>query len=177
MAQVRKALTFLLERAEPNGALVMDRRWDLLMANRPWRVMAELVLGRPLEVGENMLALTLREDGFRRVIVDWEDLARGMLHRMHREATLEEDAELLELLEELAAIDGVPSDWRAVAWERPPPLTAELTLDLGTGAPLRLFTTLTTLGTPTDVTLSELRLEHYFPLDAATEADMNAMFG
>jgi hypothetical protein len=34
---------------------------------------------------------------------------------------------------------------------------------------LRLFTTLTTLGTPTDVTAQELRIESYFPADDATE--------
>jgi hypothetical protein len=34
---------------------------------------------------------------------------------------------------------------------------------------LRLFTTLTTLGTPLDVTAQELRIESYFPADSATE--------
>lgn len=35
---------------------------------------------------------------------------------------------------------------------------------------LRYFTTLTTLGTPLDVTAQELRIEGYFPLDRETEA-------
>jgi hypothetical protein len=34
---------------------------------------------------------------------------------------------------------------------------------------LRLFTTLTTLGTPMDVTAQELRIESYFPADEASE--------
>jgi hypothetical protein len=33
---------------------------------------------------------------------------------------------------------------------------------------LRLFTTLTTLGTPQDVTVQEIRIECFFPADAAT---------
>ena len=33
---------------------------------------------------------------------------------------------------------------------------------------LRLFSTLTTLGTPMDVTAQELRIESYFPADDAT---------
>jgi hypothetical protein len=35
---------------------------------------------------------------------------------------------------------------------------------------LRYFTTLTTLGTPLDVTAQELRIEGYFPMDEATSA-------
>jgi hypothetical protein len=34
---------------------------------------------------------------------------------------------------------------------------------------LRLFTTLATLGTPRDVTLQELRIECFFPMDRDTE--------
>jgi hypothetical protein len=35
---------------------------------------------------------------------------------------------------------------------------------------LRYFTTLTTLGTPLDVTAQELRIESFFPMDEATSA-------
>ncbi len=35
---------------------------------------------------------------------------------------------------------------------------------------LRLFTTIATLGTPRDVTLEEVRIECFFPMDDATEA-------
>jgi hypothetical protein len=33
---------------------------------------------------------------------------------------------------------------------------------------LRLFTTIATLGTPQDITLQELRIESFFPMDEAT---------
>lgn len=33
---------------------------------------------------------------------------------------------------------------------------------------LRLFTTIATLGTPQDITLQELRIESFFPIDEAT---------
>ena len=35
---------------------------------------------------------------------------------------------------------------------------------------LRLFTTLATLGTPQDITAQEIRIECFFPADAATAA-------
>jgi len=38
------------------------------------------------------------------------------------------------------------------------------------GVALNLFTTITTLGTPHDVTVHELRLESFFPADEASRA-------
>ena len=38
----------------------------------------------------------------------------------------------------------------------------------------RLFTPITMLGTPLDVTAEELRIESYFPVDAATEAALRS---
>ena len=35
---------------------------------------------------------------------------------------------------------------------------------------MRFFSTVTTLGTPRDITLQEIRIECFFPADAATEA-------
>jgi hypothetical protein len=36
------------------------------------------------------------------------------------------------------------------------------------GTSLRLFTTIATLGTPQDITLQELRIESFFPMDDET---------
>jgi len=36
------------------------------------------------------------------------------------------------------------------------------------GVSLRLFTTIATLGTPRDVTLEEIRIEFFFPMDEPT---------
>ena len=50
-----------------------------------------------------------------------------------------------------------------------PPLLVPVVLELG-GAVLSLFTTLTTFGTPRDITLDELAVELFFPADPETEA-------
>jgi hypothetical protein len=42
-------------------------------------------------------------------------------------------------------------------------------LEIG-GVELSLFTTLTTFGTPRDITLDELAVELFFPADDATDA-------
>ena len=170
---VRYALGFMLEAAEPNGVLVMDRCWDLYMANRPFQTLAQLVLGRALEPGDNMIELTLRDDGFKPFIRQWDDLARGMLLRLHREAVANGDDVLFERVQQLEAIEGVPQDWRRDVWVDVP-VAMTMTLDLF-GQQASLFTTLTTMGTPTDITLSELRIEHYFPADEASRLVLESL--
>ena len=49
-----------------------------------------------------------------------------------------------------------------------------LHLEIG-GHRLALFTTMTTLGTPQDLTACELRIETYHPADAATDALIRSM--
>ena len=44
-----------------------------------------------------------------------------------------------------------------------------------TQAHLRFFTTLTTLGTPYDITLHELRIESFFPADEPTDTALRAL--
>jgi hypothetical protein len=40
---------------------------------------------------------------------------------------------------------------------------------------LKFFTTLTTLGTPYDITLHELRIESFFPADDATDTTLQRL--
>jgi len=42
------------------------------------------------------------------------------------------------------------------------------------GSELRFFSTMTTFGTPADVTVSELSVEAFFPADAATARALSA---
>ena len=55
------------------------------------------------------------------------------------------------------------------------PVALALGLRAEDGAEVRFFTTLTTLGTPLDVTAEELRIESYFPLADATDAFLRAL--
>jgi transcriptional regulator with XRE-family HTH domain len=175
LAPARRALEHLLRGAEPYGAVVMNRRWELVMANRPFRALAGLVLGRELAIGENLLALTIDPAALGRVILDRDTVTRGLLHRLHRDATATADPELSALLETLERLPGVPTDWRREGFTRTPPITMTVSMQLGDQV-LSLFTTLTTLGTATDVSLAELHLEHYFPADAASEAVLRTFF-
>ncbi|MEZ4234946.1 MAG: helix-turn-helix transcriptional regulator [Myxococcota bacterium] len=166
MAQVRQALDLVLAGHEPYAAVVVDRTWDVVRTNAPWRLLAAQILGRT-DGPPNLLRAIFDPDGLRPHLVNWEEVARATLQRLRREATVEGDEALLALYHELRgrAPDHVLRDEASA----PPPLLIPVRLRVGDTV-LSLFTTLTTLGTPTDVTLSELRIEQYFPADAATAA-------
>jgi transcriptional regulator with XRE-family HTH domain len=172
MAQVRHALDLVLTNHEPYAAVVVDRAWDVLLTNGPWRMVASMLLGGA-DGAPNLLRATFDPAGLRPYIVNWEEVARATLERVRREALVEGDEALLALYRDLQ--DAAPRDLLRDDWAEPPALMIPVRLRVG-DVVLSLFTTLTTLGTPTDVTLSELRIEQYFPADAETDRWIRALW-
>ncbi len=104
----------------------------------------------------------------RSVVVNWEEVAGDLIRHLHDEvAAMPSDARAYVLLEEVPRYPGVPPRWRTRdLGAAPPPL---LTVHFRKGdRELRFFSTITTFGTPLDVTLDELRIECTFPADGAT---------
>ena len=172
MAQVRRALDFILRQQEPYPALVLDRHWNVLKVNDgSARVQAVFLdaasvaaLGPP-----NAMRLMFHPKAFRPWIVNWEPTAASLIQWLHRDvATGFADAETRALLEELLSYPDTPREWRALDLDASPApfLPIEFRRD---DLVLRYFTTLTMLGTPHDITLQEVRVESFFPADEATE--------
>ena len=115
------------------------------------------------------MRLMFHPRALRPYIVNWEATAASMIQWLHRDVVSGfGGAEARALLEELLAYPDVPRQWRTLDVEAStaPFLPIEFTKDDLT---LRYFTTLTSLGTPHDITLQELRVESFFPADEATE--------
>lgn len=171
LAQVRRVIEFILERHEPYSAVAIDRRWNVLMANRPHERMLDRLVGDrslPDPTAGNLLRLTFDPDGLRPCIVNWEEVARALVDRVHREIGGSPDEESEALLEELLSYPGVPERWRVPDLTRPPPVVIPIRLRAG-DLQVALFSAITTLGTAQDVTLQELRIESFFPADEATD--------
>lgn len=164
MASVRQALDFLLEQSEPYGAVVVDRLWNVVKMNRALQTLSRVFLGTDTHA-DNLLQYTFTT--MRPYIVNFEEVAQATLHRVRREAVQTGDDELHAQYEALAAL--VPDTSSRDDWDNHPSLLLPVSFQKG---PVRLdfFTTLTTLGTPQDVTLSELRIESYFPANPETDA-------
>jgi transcriptional regulator with XRE-family HTH domain len=174
MAQVRRAVEFILAQQEPYPAIVVDRHWNVLLANEATRRFTALFLETPPPGGVNALRMAFDPRGLRPFIENWEEVAGHLVERLHREAAgVPPDAAARALLDELLAFPDVPSRWRTPQWDRPPAPVLSLVYRKG-DLRLSVFSTMTTFGTPQDVTLQELRIECFFPADDATRAAMIA---
>lgn len=178
MRHLRRAIDHMLEQQEPFGAVVVDRLWNIVQLNRgAARLMTCFPPRSPagLAAARNAITATLHPEALRPYIVNWDQVASHLVARLHREiAAAPGDPERRRLLAEVLSLPGVPADWRV-----PSPGRAAgpfLPVHLQNGElELRLFTLLTTVGTPLDVTAAELHVESYFPADDATAAALRAL--
>jgi transcriptional regulator with XRE-family HTH domain len=167
--QVRAAVERVLEAHEPYPAVVMDRHWNVVTTNSAAGAFFGWLLGdRELEMPPNVIRLMFDPDGLRPFVQNWDDIAEALIQRVHREAVGGfPDAETIALLDQALGYPGVPSRWRTPDFSNPPlpVVPVEFQKD---GLALSYFSTVTTLGTPQDAMLQEIRIESFFPSDDAT---------
>lgn len=179
MAHVRRALDHLLAQQEPYPAVVLDRLWNVQRLNAgAERLFARFLLPlRPPELLLRNLAHALfHPEGLRRVLVDWPAVAAEFAERLHREAAADlGDDGPRALRDAVLAYPGLPDRLHRPGLAEAPAVALPLHLRAPDGVEARFFTTLTTLGTPLDVTAEALRVESYFPLDDATDALMRSL--
>lgn len=178
MEQVRHVIATILEGQHPFPALVVDAHWDVVMSNDAAAALtmamvepaSDAVRARP-----NIARLTLHPDGLRRFIVNWDEVAAMVVHRLRGELEHRpDDEDLVRLLDEVTAYPGVD------AGEPRAPTASDLLLPVHYrigDADIRLAGTIATLGTPYDVTLDELRIETFFPIDAESERALHDLLG
>lgn len=174
MAHVRHILDLMLTGYEPFGAVAVDRAWDIVLANSSFARLMRL-MGIEDSEGSNILELLFSPEGLRPFIANWDEVGYHLIQRVHREAL---DAgnrpEAHDLLQSLLSRAGVPQLWRMLDVQSVPDLLVPVHLRAG-DVDLRLFTAITTLGTPQDVTLQELRIEALLPADPASEAVLRSL--
>ena len=168
MATVRETLQQLLTSHEPNPALVVDRQWNLVLANRAIEFMmtgiSEALLAPPV----NVLRVALHPDGLALRIANFEEWSGHLLSRLAREVTATGDSGLAALYDELAALPGVNLREHAVPHgDGASRLMVTLRLKSPLGD-LAFFSTVATFGTAVDITLAELSIESFFPADRST---------
>lgn len=168
LAPIRSALDHMLAQQEPFPAVVVDRHWNLLQANRGAVALVEFLVGR-LQPGPaiNLADALVAPDVLRPYLSNWADVARYFLRSVEADAAIDGTAETAALLERLLSYRGVRSVMSAAtpAAEQGPVLPMHFQKDK---TRLRLFTTVATLGMPQDITLQELRIESFFPMDDTT---------
>jgi len=176
MEHAGKALQLILEHQEPYPAVVMDRHWNMLTSNAgALRLFGQLIALPSGGPPANILRLMFDPEGLRPWVANWESVAEALIQRVHREALGGiPDAATVSLLEEVLAYPGVPKRWRSPDLLSVPKPCLAVEFRKGSLA-MDLFSTVTTLGTPLDVTLQELRIECFFPANEQTAESVHAL--
>ena len=175
LAPVRQAIDRMLKQQEPYPAVVVDRLWNLLQANDAANAFTQFLFEGPPPAPPpgkpaNLLRWLLDPNALRPRLSNWEEVARHLVSTTYAEILADGgEPRALAFIEEVMAYPDVPASFRKLRFEeRPSPV---LTLDyIVGGRSLSVFTTISTLGTPQDVTLQEVRIECFFPADERSDA-------
>ena len=167
---IHAALDRMLAQQEPYPLTLLSPDYRILRSNRAaGKIFEGFVLEPKRLTGPiDMFGLLFDPELARPFIVDWPHLAAKMLARLHREVLQDPGNELLsDRLAGALTYPGVKDEWRRPDFAMPIDSSLNFRLkrdDLQIG----FLTTLTMFSAPGLVTIEELRIESYFPLDDAT---------
>jgi transcriptional regulator with XRE-family HTH domain len=167
MEMVRQALQRMIEKHEPYPALVVNAGYKILMKNVGFQEIVKYCIGEEaLRKYENVYLMTFAHDGLRQYIEDWPVIEHFMLARLWEEAASTQNPELTSLYEDVVQLKSNEGPLTSHIDSSLPIMS--LTLKKGSMR-AKFFTTITTLGTPLDLTTQELRIESLFPADEETK--------
>ncbi|MDZ4348335.1 MAG: helix-turn-helix transcriptional regulator [Xanthomonadaceae bacterium] len=177
LTQARAAVCRLLDAHDPYPALAVDRHWNLLLSNAAARRLMQGVAAELLSPQPNVLRISLHPRGLAPAILNLGEWRRHLFNRLRRLIALTDDSGLAALYRELADYPRLPGEDepRADADDG-----ADIMLPFRMRSPigeLSLFSTLTVFGTPTEITLSDLAIESFFPADQDTAERLRQMAG
>lgn len=174
LSEVRRAVGLMLSSLEPCPALAVDRRWNLVEANRPAKALLAGVPAELLRGDVNVLRVSLHPQGLAPQILNLSEWHAYVLGRLRRDIAMTGDHDLQVLLAELESYVSPNTKARA---SRDRSLSGESKGELPVLVPFRLRTpvgdlsfvsTTTVFGSALDVTVSEMAIESFLPADEAT---------
>jgi transcriptional regulator with XRE-family HTH domain len=174
LAQIRGALDYILAQQEPFPAVAVDRRWNLLKSNAGAVRLVEFLVG-PLapDARVNLADALVAPDVLRPHLANWAEVVRYFIRSVEADAAADGTAETTALLHRLLAYEGVRAAMSGTPADEAGGPVLPMHFRKG-DVSLRLFTTIATLGTPRDITLQEMRVECFFPMDADTATALRA---
>jgi transcriptional regulator with XRE-family HTH domain len=169
LGDVSAVIDTMLEAHMPNMAIVIDRRWNLVRTNAAGALFTSLMFPEPpqwIEPPLNIMRLSLHPEGLRPHMLNWERTAGALLRRLERDAAQHpHDDGLQALLDDVLGYPDVASLRRADPTPKADELLVAATYVLD-GEPISFFTTIARIGDAHDLTLAELRIETFWPLDS-----------
>lgn len=160
MAPVVATLETMLAASEPHPTLVMDRYWNLVLANDSAFAFTDGAAGHLLGPPLNVLRLTLHPDGLAQRIDDLDITAAHLVHRLRRQVAITGDPVLVDLLAEAESLVPRAADVDVAAGGPALPVTI-CNGDVTTN----YLSVVSTFGNALDVTAAELTIETFYAVD------------
>jgi transcriptional regulator with XRE-family HTH domain len=173
MRTVREAIDALLAGHEPYPAILVDRHWQLVAANRAATVLVESVDAALLEPPVNVLRASLHPRGLAARIINRDEWFDHVLGNLRRQIAVTGDDDLRALDDELAGYAAEMGVTPRPPVEAPRAIAVPLRLQLE-DIELAFINMIATFGTALDITLAELALETFLPANAETAAYLRA---
>lgn len=177
LARAEAAMGQLLQAHDPMPALLIDAQWNLLRMNRGGRWLALTLMpwaaGLPEGAPVNLLDLMAHPEGFLRHLSNLREVGPTLLSHLRGDVAAQPalaprvEAVAEQMRRRLGPTAPAPARPHAGA----PALTTRFATVHGE---LAFFSMFTTFGTPQDITLASLRVEHMFAADEATRSVLRA---
>ncbi len=198
MSQARSILERLVLSHDPNPAMLIDRCWNIILSNNSFKKMCKAFVKEPsfLETEQlNLMSLLFHKDGMAACIENLPYVFDVMLERARRTLVAGDPGnELANLIEQLLQYRPIESDFMTSSAVKPSAIDKKRskTTDVQQDSHslpqlvmpihihnehwnLSLFTTVATLGSPLNIALQELQIECAYPIDDATEIELQKL--
>lgn len=164
------ALEAVIESHQPFPALIVDRGWNMLQANSSALMLFQKFLPVPLTLAAdkplNVMRMCIEPNGLRDSIANWPAFAAAFLPQLKAEQLHTPNPVVQDVIEMIEQDPEYRERGRDAAQVIRTPV-ATLQLEHG-GLKIELFTLLSMFGSPNDSSLSELRVETFFPANEAS---------
>lgn len=179
LALVNAALIQLIQAHDPMPAFCIDAAWNIVHINRgalnlvscllPW-TKSSLTTGQAF----NLLDLLAHPEGLAKQILNLEEVGPAFLFQLRQEANLNPAiSEKVQALEaRIIVLIGAKALEQAMPISAAPVLTTYYASPLGE---LAFFSMFSTFGSPQNISLASLRVEHLFAANQATQALMKQL--
>ncbi|WP_103534058.1 helix-turn-helix transcriptional regulator [Streptomyces sp. SM11] len=168
MTMVRSAVGAMLAGHEPYPAAAIDRIWNIVDRNGAMSLLLGTVPSHLTESGGNVMRLILHPEGLASRCLNFAQVRAHALGRLWHQVDTTGHRDLRELYEEVSAYPAPPDLDTDPGPVDPTGIVVPLRIRTLLGD-MAFFSTIATFGAPADVTLSELAVESFFPMDERTE--------
>ncbi|MFN3197677.1 MAG: helix-turn-helix domain-containing protein [Bradymonadia bacterium] len=169
---IGEAVERMMAHHEPFPMIAMDRHYNMLRANAGALRLISRFLPNPERLGPrpNVVEILFDPEMVRPFVADWQKMGRALMTRLHRDALRRpDDDEVRALIERLLAFPDVPESFRHPDFGQPSGAAFNLRFRRD-DVEMAFLTTVTRFAAPQNITLEELQIESYFPLDDETRA-------